>query len=44
MLRCNDRALSSVRGLSEWVPGPVLIDLAVLAGWSGELKAVRDAA
>ena len=39
MLRCNDRGLSAVRGMSEWVPGSVLIQFAVLAGWSGELKA-----
>jgi hypothetical protein len=38
MLRCNDRGLSSVRGMSEWVPRPVLLQFAVLAGWSGELK------
>lgn len=39
MLRCNDRGLSAVRGMSEWVPGPVLLQFALLAGWSGELKA-----
>lgn len=38
MLRCNDRGLSAVRGLSEWVPGSVLMQMAVLAGWSGEVK------
>ena len=41
MLRCTDPGLSAVRGFSEWVPGPVLIQLAVLAGWSGELKPVQ---
>lgn len=39
MLRCNDRGLSSVRGLSEWVPGPVLVQMALLARWTGEVKA-----
>jgi hypothetical protein len=39
MLRCPDRGLSAVRGMSEWVPGPVLLQFALLAGWSGELKA-----
>ena len=39
MLRCPDRGLSAVRGMSEWVPGSVLLQFAVLAGWSGELKA-----
>lgn len=38
MLRCNDRGLSAVRGMSEWVPGSVLLPLALLAGWDGELK------
>lgn len=38
MLRCNDRGLSAVRGMSEWVPGAVLLQFAVLSGWSGELK------
>jgi hypothetical protein len=37
MLACNDRALSTVRGVSEWVPGPVFVDMAFCAGWSGEL-------
>lgn len=39
MLRCNDRGLSAVRGLSEWVPGPVLVQMALTAGWSGKVKA-----
>lgn len=39
MLRCNDRGLSAVRGMSEWVPGPVLVQMALMAGWSGEVKA-----
>lgn len=38
MLRCNDRGLSAVRGMSEWVPGPVLVPMALAAGWSGEVK------
>ena len=38
MLACNDRALSSVRGCSEWVPGPIFVRIALGAGWSGELS------
>jgi len=38
MLRCNDRGLSAVRGMSEWVPGHVLLQFALLAGWTGESK------
>lgn len=38
MLSCNDRALSTVRGVSDWVPGPVFLELAVCAGWSGEVS------
>lgn len=38
MLTCNDRALSTVRGVSDWVPGPVFIQMAVCAGWEGELS------
>jgi hypothetical protein len=37
MRKCHDRALSSVRGVSEWVPGPVFIEMALLAGWAGEM-------
>lgn len=37
MLACNDRALSEVRGVSEWVPGSVLLDMAWCAGWGGEM-------
>jgi hypothetical protein len=39
MLRCNDRSLSSVRGMSGWVPGSVSLRFASAAGWSGEVKA-----
>jgi hypothetical protein len=39
MLRCPDRGLSAVKGMSEWVPLPVMLQFAALAGWSGELKA-----
>lgn len=39
MRKCNDRALSSVRGISEWVPGPVFIAMALCAGWDGEVAA-----
>lgn len=44
MLRCNDRSLSSVRGLGAWVPQSVLVPLAMCAGWSGELKGQEVAA
>lgn len=37
MLRCPDRNLSAVRGVSEWVPGRVALDLLAVAGWAGEL-------
>lgn len=37
MLSCPDRAVSSVRGISEWVPGPVLVQMALAAGWQGEM-------
>lgn len=37
MLRCNDVGLSSVRGVSAWVPGPVLLTMLDVAGWSGEV-------
>jgi hypothetical protein len=37
MLKCPDRMLSTVRGVSEWVPGPMLVSMAVCAGWQGEL-------
>jgi hypothetical protein len=38
MLRCNDPGLSAVRGFSGWVPGPVVVSMALAAGWSGEVK------
>lgn len=44
MLRCNDRGLSAVRGMSEWVPGPLLLAMAAAAGWDGELSAPKIAA
>jgi len=37
MRKCPDRALSSVRGVSEWVPGPVFVSMALCAGWTGEV-------
>lgn len=37
MLACDDRARSSVRGCSEWVPGPLFVAMAVCAGWDGEM-------
>lgn len=38
MLKCPERSLSTVRGISEWVPGPVAERMAVCAGWEGELR------
>lgn len=38
MLRCNDPGLSAVRGFSGCVPGPVVVSMALAAGWSGEVK------
>lgn len=38
MLSCNERGLSTVRGVSEWVPGPVMVQMALCAGWTGELS------
>jgi len=37
MLKCSDRMLSTVRGVSEWVPGPMLVSMALCAGWQGEI-------
>lgn len=37
MLTCHDRQLSTVRGISEWVPGPMMVGMALCAGWQGEL-------
>lgn len=37
MLTCHDRPLSTVRGVSEWVPGPLLVSMALCAGWQGEI-------
>jgi len=42
MLACDDRGLSSVRGVSEWVPGPLFVNMAVCAGWTGELTDTAD--
>lgn len=39
MLRCGDRSLSTVRGVSEWVPYPVFLRMVEHAGWNGELVA-----
>ncbi len=38
MLKCPERSLSTVRGISEWVPGPIAERMAVCAGWGGELR------
>ena len=38
MLRCNDPGLSAVRGLSGWVPGSIVVTMALAAGWSGEVN------
>jgi hypothetical protein len=38
LLRNPDRSTSSVRGVSDWCPVPVAVDLMVWAGWSGELS------
>ncbi|MFT4289324.1 hypothetical protein [Nocardioides sp.] len=37
MLRHPDRAISSVRGVSEWVPGSVSLRMVEWAGWDGTL-------
>jgi hypothetical protein len=37
MLRCSDPGLSAVRGVSGWVPGSVVVSMALAAGWSGEV-------
>lgn len=42
MLKCNSRELSTVRGISEWVSGPVFLAMAFCAGWSGELSPATD--
>lgn len=42
MLRCDDRGLSSVRGVSGWVPASVMVPLALAAGWSGEVAGGGD--
>lgn len=41
LLRCPDRSLSTVRGVSEWVPGSVLVGMALCAGWQGEAAPER---
>lgn len=38
MLKCGDRNLSTVRGVSDWVPGPVFLQIAACAGWQGDLS------
>lgn len=40
MLRCPDVGLSAVRGAGAWVPQSVVIQMALNAGWTGELKEV----
>lgn len=42
MLACHDRALSEVRGVSEWVPVGVGVAMAECAGWDGELLTESD--
>lgn len=38
MRKSPDRGASSVRGVSEWVPGPVFVRMALCAGWDGEVS------
>ena len=39
MYKDSSRPRSTVRGFSEWVPAEVLLSMALLAGWQGEMKA-----
>jgi hypothetical protein len=36
-LRCHDRGLSAVRGVSHWCPQDVVMSLALAAGWDGQM-------
>lgn len=38
-LKTSDLAISRVRGVSEWVPQAVILEMLVCAGWTGELVA-----
>lgn len=40
--KCPDRALSSVRGISDWLPQDVFLAMAFAAGWDGELVAPEE--
>lgn len=42
--KTGDYNLSRVRGMSEWVPQSVLLELLVCAGWTGELVNVEEPA
>jgi hypothetical protein len=42
MHKDSDRRRSAVRGWSEWVPGDVLLSMALLVGWQGELAGGTD--
>jgi hypothetical protein len=36
MLKCHDRNLSTVRGVSDWAPPEVTLPMALWVGWQGE--------
>jgi len=38
LLACNRRDISTVRGVSDWVPGGVFLAFALCAGWDGLLR------
>lgn len=38
MLKCPQRELSTVRGVSDWVPAPIFLEMLAAAGWKGELS------
>lgn len=48
LFKCPDRSLSTVRGLSQWVPGEghgdVFVRMCLWAGWQGELVEASAAA
>jgi hypothetical protein len=37
MLKCHDRMLSTVRGVSDWGPQHVTVAMALWSGWEGEM-------
>lgn len=43
-LKTSDVGISRVRGVSEWVPQQVLVEMLVCAGWTGELVTVEEPA